>query len=76
MGLGAVPLLEFPGEGEDRQAAERHDAERGVLLRSAARTKGEKFQVTEVLEIAFDEELSEDIFVADDVFQAEPPPGT
>ena len=52
------------------------DAERGMLLRSAARTKGEEFQVTEVLEIAFDEELSEDLFVADDVFQAEPPPGT
>ena len=52
------------------------DAERGVLLRSAARTGGKEFQVTEVLEVAFDEEISEDIFVADDVFQAEPPPGT
>jgi len=52
------------------------DAERGVLLRSAARTKGEEFQVTEVLEMAFDEELSDDIFVADDGFQAEPLTGT
>ena len=51
------------------------DAERGVLLRSAARTKGEEFQVTQILEIAFDEDLPEGIFITDEVFDAEPPSG-
>ncbi len=51
------------------------DAERGVLLRSAARTGGEEFQVTEILDIAFDEDLPEEIFVTDEVFEAEPPRG-
>ena len=51
------------------------DAERGVLLRSAARTKDEEFQVAEILDITFDEDLPEGIFVTDGVFDAEPPPG-
>jgi hypothetical protein len=51
------------------------DSERGVLLRSAARTKGEEFQVTEILGLACDEDLPEGIFVTDEVFDAEPPPG-
>lgn len=48
------------------------DVERGVLLRSAARVEGEEFRVTEVLDIAFDEKLSEDIFIAEDVFLTDP----
>ncbi len=82
-GRDAVRILAMDDHGPNgllRRGADDYellvDAERGVLLRSAARTKDEEFQVTEVLEIAFDEVLSEDIFVADDVFQAEPPPGT
>lgn len=51
------------------------DAERGMLLRSAARTEGKEFQVTEVLEIAFGEELPEDIFVTNEIFDTEPPQG-
>ncbi len=41
------------------------DAQRGVLLRSAARAGEEQFQVTEILDIAFDEDLPEKIFVTD-----------
>lgn len=51
------------------------DAERGVLLRSACRFGGEEFKSTDVLEIAFDEDLSDDLFAADDTFRIEPQPG-
>jgi hypothetical protein len=44
------------------------DAERGVLLRWAARLEGEEFERLEVTEIAFDEELAEDVFNHEDRF--------
>lgn len=50
------------------------DAERGVLLRTASRLDGEEFKVTEVVAVAFDEDLPEEVFVAEDIFVAEPPP--
>lgn len=49
------------------------DAKWGVLLRSASRLDGEEFEVTEILDIAFDEDLPEELFDAEDVFVAEPP---
>jgi len=45
------------------------DAERGVLLRVEARLENEPVGITELLEVAFDEELPEEIF------RFEPPPG-
>lgn len=42
----------------------RVDAERGTLLRVAARVEGREFQGQEVLEVAFDENLPEDVFLA------------
>lgn len=45
------------------------DAERGVLLRQAARIEGEEYQVSEVLEIEFDGP------VPPDTFRFKPPPG-
>jgi hypothetical protein len=44
------------------------DAERGVLLRWAARLEGQEFDKLEVTEIVFDEELPEDIFDHEDRF--------
>ncbi len=52
------------------------DDERGVLLRSAARIGGEEFQVTEIPDIAFDEDIPEGIFFTDEVFDAESSRGT
>lgn len=50
------------------------DVERGVLLRAEARYEGEPFQVVEVTDIAFDEDLPEETFVfeAPDGSQPEP----
>jgi hypothetical protein len=39
------------------------DAERGILLRAAALLEGQEFSVTEVEEVAFDEDLRPDLFV-------------
>lgn len=41
------------------------DAERGVILRSAARLDDEDFRVTELTEVAFDEELPPETFTFD-----------
>lgn len=38
------------------------DAERGILLRSDARLRGQPFQVVEITEAAFDEDLPPDLF--------------
>jgi outer membrane lipoprotein-sorting protein len=45
------------------------DAERGILLRIVSLLDGEPFMIAEFLEIAFDEELPDELFVF------EPPPG-
>jgi outer membrane lipoprotein-sorting protein len=54
-------------------AADEHelvvDAERGVLLRVASRFRGENFHVQDVLDIAFDEQFPDELFVF------EPPEG-
>jgi outer membrane lipoprotein-sorting protein len=39
------------------------DAERGILLRAAALLEGDEFSVSEVEEVAFDEDLPPDLFV-------------
>jgi outer membrane lipoprotein-sorting protein len=45
------------------------DAERGVLLRQAARIEGEEYHVSEVLEIEFD------LDIEPETFRFQPPPG-
>jgi outer membrane lipoprotein-sorting protein len=55
-----VPAHVFPGAEEVLLAV---DAERGLLLRREARLAGEPFSVGEFVEIAFDEELDDDLFV-------------
>jgi hypothetical protein len=83
-GREAVRLLALPGEemrtssrgplGSARSGWGANDYElladdeRGVLLRWAARLEGQEFDKLEVTEIAFDEELSEDIFDHEDRF--------
>ena len=83
-GREAVRLLALPGEemwrstsGSLRSARGAlgandyellADAERGVLLRWAARLEGGEFDKLEVTEIAFDEELPEDVFEHEDRF--------
>jgi hypothetical protein len=39
------------------------DAERGVLLRSTSLFEGEPFSITEFVDVAFDEEMPDDLFV-------------
>ncbi|MDQ4127987.1 MAG: hypothetical protein M3151_08595 [Actinomycetota bacterium] len=41
------------------------DAERGTILRLASRLEGRAFDVTEVIEVAFDEVFLNDTFVLD-----------
>jgi hypothetical protein len=83
-GREAVRLLALPGEEMRRSSrgplgtarsgwgANDYellaDAERGVLLRWAARLEGQEFDKLEVTEIVFDEELPEDIFDHEDRF--------
>jgi outer membrane lipoprotein-sorting protein len=79
-GRRALRLRGVPRAGAERRAffeldqgADEYelliDAERGVLLRREARIDGEPFSVTEVQEIAFDEDLPTQ------TFEFEPPPG-
>jgi len=74
-------LARAPAEGRDDAALwrlgamgadELHldvDAERGMLLRREARFEGRPFAVSEILEVAFDEQFLEDTFIFT------PPPG-
>jgi hypothetical protein len=62
-GPGGIVDLGFLGNYADEWELQV-DAERGVLLATAAIGAGERFQAVEALEIAFDEELSDDQFAA------------
>ena len=73
----ADPILQPPllGQGADEFEV-LVDAERGVLLRVAARIAGEDFRLEEVIEIAFDEAFPEETFrfAAPEVVRVVPAP--
>lgn len=56
--FGGSQALEFGAEGYELI----FDAQKGVLLRSAALIDGEPFSITEVLEIAYDETFPPEVF--------------
>jgi hypothetical protein len=63
-----APLWRLGAMGADDLRLEV-DAERGTLLRIESRFEGQPFAISEILEIAFDEQFPEDTFVFT------PPPG-